>query len=133
MMPVAIGMGEGGEFYRPMAVAIIGGTITSTMLTLLVVPTFYDSIELSRERASAKYLARAERMNPFLAFMQTFGEAILTLVFVRFLYRFQYQLRLGRRDSPALRSQPRPSTPPGAPPEHTDTPIQAQARSPAAP
>src|SRR6185312_8645467 len=29
MMPVAIGMGEGGEFYRPMAVAIIGGTITS--------------------------------------------------------------------------------------------------------
>jgi len=28
MMPVAIGVGEGGEFYRPMAVAIIGGTIT---------------------------------------------------------------------------------------------------------
>ena len=43
MMPVAIGLGEGGEFYRPMAVAIIGGTITSTLLTLLVVPTFYDS------------------------------------------------------------------------------------------
>ena len=31
MLPVAIGMGEGGEFYRPMAVAIIGGTITSTL------------------------------------------------------------------------------------------------------
>src|SRR6185295_496738 len=37
MLPVAIGIGEGGEFYRPMAVAIIGGTITSTLLTLLVV------------------------------------------------------------------------------------------------
>ena len=36
MMPVAIGVGEGGEFYRPMAVAIIGGTIVSTLLTLLV-------------------------------------------------------------------------------------------------
>ncbi|HEY5810413.1 MAG TPA: efflux RND transporter permease subunit, partial [Povalibacter sp.] len=35
MMPVAIGVGDGGEFYRPMAVAIIGGTITSTFLTLL--------------------------------------------------------------------------------------------------
>ena len=35
MLPVAIGLGEGGEFYRPMAVTIIGGTITSTMLTLL--------------------------------------------------------------------------------------------------
>ncbi len=45
MLPVAIGTGEGSEFYRPLAVAIIGGTITSTLLTLLVVPTFYDSIE----------------------------------------------------------------------------------------
>ena len=49
MMPVAIGIGEGSEFYRPMATAIIGGTITSTVLTLLVIPCFYDSIELSRE------------------------------------------------------------------------------------
>jgi preprotein translocase subunit SecF len=54
MLPVAIGVGEGGEFYRPMAVAIIGGTITSTLLTLLVVPSFYDSIETSRDRAVAK-------------------------------------------------------------------------------
>ncbi|HSY28552.1 MAG TPA: efflux RND transporter permease subunit, partial [Burkholderiaceae bacterium] len=51
MMPVAIGMGEGGEFYRPMAVAIIGGTITSTLLTLLIVPTFYDSVEIACDHA----------------------------------------------------------------------------------
>jgi HAE1 family hydrophobic/amphiphilic exporter-1 len=50
MMPVAIGVGEGGEFYRPMAVAIIGGTITSTLLTLLVIPSFYDSIQNGRDR-----------------------------------------------------------------------------------
>jgi HAE1 family hydrophobic/amphiphilic exporter-1 len=50
MLPVAIGVGEGGEFYRPMAVAIIGGTITSTLLTLLVIPSFYDSIEIGREK-----------------------------------------------------------------------------------
>jgi multidrug efflux pump subunit AcrB len=50
MLPVAIGMGEGGEFYRPLAIAIIGGTITSTLLTLLVVPSFYDSIEIFRDR-----------------------------------------------------------------------------------
>jgi HAE1 family hydrophobic/amphiphilic exporter-1 len=61
MMPVAIGVGEGGEFYRPMAVAIIGGTITSTLLTLLVIPTFYDSIEISRDRAIAKFRRRAQR------------------------------------------------------------------------
>jgi hydrophobic/amphiphilic exporter-1 (mainly G- bacteria), HAE1 family len=87
MMPVAIGMGEGGEFYRPMAVAIIGGTITSTFLTLLVIPSFYDSIEITRERVAAKFNARAARMNPFLAFVTTFVEAILALIFVRFIYR----------------------------------------------
>jgi HAE1 family hydrophobic/amphiphilic exporter-1 len=60
MLPVAIGVGEGGEFYRPMAVAIIGGVITSTFLTLLVIPSFYDSIEIARpERALAKFHRRA--------------------------------------------------------------------------
>jgi len=57
MLPVAIGVGEGGEFYRPMAVAIIGGTITSTLLTLLVIPSFYDSIELTREALARRFKA----------------------------------------------------------------------------
>lgn len=87
MMPVAIGVGEGSEFYRPMAVAIIGGTITSTLLTLLVVPSFYDSIEHSRDRLVAKFRRRAQRRNPLLAFLLTFVEALLTLVFVRFVWR----------------------------------------------
>jgi HAE1 family hydrophobic/amphiphilic exporter-1 len=87
MMPVAIGLGEGGEFYRPMAIAIIGGTITSTILTLLVVPTFYDSIEISRDRAVAKYHRRAERGNPFGAFVVTVVEALLALLMIRLAYR----------------------------------------------
>jgi HAE1 family hydrophobic/amphiphilic exporter-1 len=87
MMPVAIGLGEGGEFYRPMAVAIIGGTITSTLLTLLVVPTFYDSIEISRDRAFEKFRRRAQRRNAFVAFLLTFFEAIFTLLGLRYLYR----------------------------------------------
>jgi HAE1 family hydrophobic/amphiphilic exporter-1 len=87
MMPVAIGMGEGGEFYRPMAVAIIGGTITSTLLTLLVIPSFYDSIEIASERAKLKLTSRAELGNPLVAFLTTFGEALLTILMLRFLYR----------------------------------------------
>ena len=63
MMPVAIGIGEGSEFYRPMAVAIIGGTITSTILTLLVIPSFYDSIELSREAWGRRLQKLAQRFN----------------------------------------------------------------------
>ena len=87
MLPVAIGLGEGGEFYQPLAVAIIGGTITSTLLTLLVVPTFYDSIEIARDRMFAKFHRRCEHQNGLLAFLQTFAEAILALLGVRFLYR----------------------------------------------
>jgi HAE1 family hydrophobic/amphiphilic exporter-1 len=104
MLPVAIGVGEGGEFYRPMAVAIIGGTITSTFLTLLVVPSFYDSIEISRDRAIAKYHRRSARGNPFLAFVATLVEAVLTLLLVRMVWRLLvrgWRATVGRRPQPA--------------------------------
>ena len=87
MLPVAIGMGEGGEFYRPLAIAIIGGTITSTLLTLLVVPTFYDSIEITRDRAIAKFHRRADGSNAFVAFVLTLLEALLALLLLRWVYR----------------------------------------------
>jgi len=104
MMPVAIGIGEGSEFYRPMAVAIIGGTITSTFLTLLVIPSFYDSIEVSRDRAVAKFRRRDARWNTLLAFVVTLLEALATLVFLRFLWRLVLRgtgLLRGRKVSPA--------------------------------
>jgi hydrophobe/amphiphile efflux-1 (HAE1) family protein len=87
MLPVALGLGEGGEFYQPLAVAIIGGTMTSTLLTLLVVPTFYDSIEIARDSMVAKFQRRALAGNGLLAFLQTLVEAVLTLLMLRVLYR----------------------------------------------
>jgi HAE1 family hydrophobic/amphiphilic exporter-1 len=42
MIPVAIGAGEGADFRAPLGRAVIGGTITSTVLTLLVIPTIYE-------------------------------------------------------------------------------------------
>ncbi len=95
MLPVAIGLGEGGEFYRPLAIAIIGGTITSTLLTLLIVPTFYDSIEIARDRMVAKFGHRSARMNGLFAFLMTFGEAMLTLTFIRFFFRWVVRLVRG--------------------------------------
>ncbi|MFZ6676816.1 efflux RND transporter permease subunit [Undibacterium sp. Tian12W] len=92
MLPVALGLGEGGEFYRPLAIAIIGGTITSTILTLLVVPTFYDSIEISRDRMMAKMHRRMEERNPLLGFCMTMLEALFTLLLVRFIYRMLMKL-----------------------------------------
>jgi len=46
MLPIALALGEGGGFRAPMARAVIGGLITSTVLTLIVVPvayTYFDS------------------------------------------------------------------------------------------
>ena len=50
MIPVALGDGEGADFRAPLGRAIIGGVITSTLLTLLVIPTFYDILAGMRDR-----------------------------------------------------------------------------------
>jgi hydrophobe/amphiphile efflux-1 (HAE1) family protein len=94
MFPVALALGDSGQFYQPLAVSIIGGVITSTFLTLLVVPTFYDSIEIARDRMVAKFGRRADRLHVLPAFVMTFVEAILTLTLVRFIFRMI--VRLGR-------------------------------------
>lgn len=105
MAPVAIGVGEGGEFYRPMAVAIIGGIITSTMLTLLVIPSFYDSVEIARERAKLKARARAALGNPVTAFAATFAEVLLTLTLLRFLHRVaRWVLKMEPAEHPVERA-----------------------------
>ncbi|MGQ2918242.1 MAG: efflux RND transporter permease subunit [Rhizobium oryzihabitans] len=41
MLPAALGVGEGGSFRAPMAIAVIGGIIVSTVLSLIVVPAFF--------------------------------------------------------------------------------------------
>jgi HAE1 family hydrophobic/amphiphilic exporter-1 len=50
MLPVALGLGEGGEGRAPMAVVVIGGLVTSTVLTLVVVPVVFSLIEGLRDR-----------------------------------------------------------------------------------
>ncbi|EXH03012.1 MMPL family protein [Acinetobacter baumannii 44327_8] len=45
MVPLALGLGEGGEQSAPMAHAVIGGVITSTLLTLVVVPVIFTYLD----------------------------------------------------------------------------------------
>ena len=45
MMPLALGLGPGAEIRAPMARAVIGGLLTSTLLTLLVVPVMYSWLD----------------------------------------------------------------------------------------
>lgn len=50
MVPIALGFGAGAELRAPMAVAIMGGLVTSTLLSLLVVPVIYDLLDDWRSR-----------------------------------------------------------------------------------
>ncbi|MEV6755714.1 efflux RND transporter permease subunit [Streptomyces sp. NPDC051214] len=63
LLPMALGItGEGGFIAQPLAVVVIGGLITSTLLTLLLVPTLYAMVELRKEKRRAKREAkRAKR------------------------------------------------------------------------
>ena len=50
LLPMALGLGDGAEIRTPMAVAVICGLLTSTVLTLLVIPTIYYLFGLVGER-----------------------------------------------------------------------------------
>ena len=54
MLPVALGRGEGAQFRAPLGIAVIGGVTTSTLLTLLVIPTFYEIMDNARTWFSSK-------------------------------------------------------------------------------
>jgi Cu/Ag efflux pump CusA len=54
MLPLALALNDGGEIQAPMGRAIIGGVITSTLLTLVVVPVLYSYLVRDRiQRRSA--------------------------------------------------------------------------------
>ena len=58
MIPVALGIGEGADFRAPLGRAVIGGVITSTLLTLLVIPTVYEILDDWREWVVSKVFRR---------------------------------------------------------------------------
>lgn len=60
MIPVALGAGEGADFRAPLGRAVIGGTITSTLLTLLVIPTVYEIMVEWREKIRGLFRRKAK-------------------------------------------------------------------------
>lgn len=52
MLPIALGFGSDASFRRPMAFAVIGGLLTSTALSLLVVPVVFSYVDAFRQRAA---------------------------------------------------------------------------------
>ncbi|WP_210586966.1 efflux RND transporter permease subunit [Streptomyces sp. GESEQ-35] len=65
LLPMALGVtGEGGFIAQPLAVVVIGGLISSTLLTLLLVPTLYAMLELRKERRAKKRAAKRQAKLP---------------------------------------------------------------------
>jgi HAE1 family hydrophobic/amphiphilic exporter-1 len=63
MVPVALGFGEGADFRAPLGRAVIGGVITSTVLTLLVIPTIYEILSDWRDGLAA-WISRRRGQEP---------------------------------------------------------------------
>jgi HAE1 family hydrophobic/amphiphilic exporter-1 len=64
MIPVALGSGEGGDFRAPLGRAVIGGTLTSTLLTLFVIPTVYEIFDGWRSSLGARLRGRRGAAHP---------------------------------------------------------------------
>ncbi|MDZ7318413.1 MAG: efflux RND transporter permease subunit [candidate division KSB1 bacterium] len=59
MLPLALGLGESGENWAPMARSVMGGLTVATVLTLIVVPVIYAVVETVSERIRVRREARA--------------------------------------------------------------------------
>ena len=58
MLPLAIGLGEGTEMMRPLAISVVGGLTMSTMLTLIVIPCVYLVVHTASERLKRLVVGR---------------------------------------------------------------------------
>jgi HAE1 family hydrophobic/amphiphilic exporter-1 len=64
LVPMALGFGEGAEIRTPMAVAVISGLISSTALTLVVIPSIYVLVDRLKRRLLGTEPARDEGPEP---------------------------------------------------------------------
>ena len=58
MLPLALGLGEGAKIKQSMGVAILGGLVVSTVITLVVVPATFEYIDIFREYIESKFRIR---------------------------------------------------------------------------
>ncbi|MEL6300713.1 MAG: efflux RND transporter permease subunit [Pseudomonadota bacterium] len=54
LLPMAIGLGQGAEVRTPMAITVIGGLLTSTLLTLIVIPVVYSLLDRKKTEADVR-------------------------------------------------------------------------------
>ena len=76
MVPTALGIGEGSEFRQPMAVAVIGGLISSTALSLVLVPVVYEAIDALERWLAPRFSRLVRQPDPSEVAALRAGEAL---------------------------------------------------------
>ena len=101
MLPSAVGTGDGSEFRAPISIATIGGLITSTLLTLVVVPVAYLLLEGAVARV------KAWRQQPMPAGLRTAARVTGVLILLALIGAFLSVASAFARDrGAALRDRP---------------------------
>ena len=70
MVPMAMGIGEGSETWQPMGIAVVGGLLMSTILTLFIIPSLYAMLQGSKERKAARKARREAEEIEFIKMKQ---------------------------------------------------------------
>jgi HAE1 family hydrophobic/amphiphilic exporter-1 len=76
MVPIALGTGEGADWRAPLGRAVIGGTLTATLLTLLVIPTMYEILDEWKEKVFGLF-ARGRHRAPTSEEVEADGRALV--------------------------------------------------------
>ena len=66
MLPMALGIGEGSETWQPMGIAVVGGLLMSTLITLFIVPSLYAMLEGRMERRALRKEAQDKHDEEFI-------------------------------------------------------------------
>jgi HAE1 family hydrophobic/amphiphilic exporter-1 len=63
MVPLTLSTGEGAESWRPLGIAIIGGLLFSSLITLIIVPVIYSIFGAARIKRAKKALLKNNNRN----------------------------------------------------------------------
>ncbi len=109
MLPSAVGSGDGSEFRAPISIATIGGLITSTMLTLVVIPVAYLLLGHAVERV------RAWRQQPMPAGLRTAARVAGVLILLALMGAFLSVASAFAQPAPAPPASAQQAEPPASP------------------